>query len=343
MAASNILNIDLSQYQGHSLDKLVEVHQPLHSFVDALYPYLEGSTNSWQEEITLFGPGGRQVLMCRGTQLPDTAEIQGGSIIVFDDITELMQAQRNAAWGEVARRLAHEIKNPLTPIQLSAERLRHKYLDKMALEDADVLDRSTHTIVQQVETLKEMVKAFSDYARMPVMQLQPVDLNDLITEIIELYISSDLKIELKLDDNAPQIEADVGRLRQLLHNLIKNAIEAMESSEKRQLSISTRCAEEHACRFVEMRVEDTGPGIPEDMLGHLFDPYITTKPKGSGLGLAIVKKIIEEHGGMIWAENVQKAGACIIMRLPVMNASSEQDNQRPRNNNILMKSNDNAA
>lgn len=341
MAASTILNIDLSQYQGQSLDKLVEVHQPLHSFVDALYPHLEDTVSSWQEEITLFGPGGRQVLMCRGTRLPDSIEIQGGSIIVFDDITELMQAQRNAAWGEVARRLAHEIKNPLTPIQLSAERLRHKYLDKMALEDADVLDRSTHTIVQQVETLKEMVKAFSDYARMPVMQLQPVDLNDLVHEIIELYKNSGFSIELKLDDSAPQIEADVGRLRQLLHNLIKNAVEAMENSETRQLTVSTRCAEEHACRFVEMRVEDTGPGIPEDMLGHLFDPYMTTKPKGSGLGLAIVKKIVEEHGGMIWAENAKNAGACIIMRLPVMTAGSEQDHNK--RNHMLMKSNDNAA
>ena len=341
MAASNILKIDLEQYEGQSLDKLVEAHQPLHAFVDALYPHLEDSMNTWQDEITLFGPGGRQVLMCRGTQLPDSIEIQGGSIIVFDDITELMQAQRNAAWGEVARRLAHEIKNPLTPIQLSAERLRHKYLDKMELEDADVLDRSTHTIVQQVETLKEMVKAFSDYARMPVMQLQPIDLNDLINEIIELYKNSGFNIDLELDDSAPQIEADVGRLRQLLHNLIKNAMEAMEVSQQRQLTVSTRCAEEHACRFVEMKVEDTGPGIPEEMLSQLFDPYITSKPKGSGLGLAIVKKIVEEHGGMIWAENAKNGGACIIMRLPVINTGSEQDKTK-LDNNILMKSKDNA-
>lgn len=343
MAASNILKIDLEQYEGQSLDKLAEAHQPLHAFVDALYPNLEGSNTTWQEEITLFGPGGRQVLMCRGTHLPDSTEIQGGSIIVFDDITELMQAQRNAAWGEVARRLAHEIKNPLTPIQLSAERLRHKYLDKMSLEDADVLDRSTHTIVQQVETLKEMVKAFSDYARMPVMQLQPIAINELINEIIELYRSSGFEINLQLDPTAPQIEADVGRLRQLLHNLIKNAMEAMESCEQKQLNVSTRCAEEHSCRFVEMKVEDTGPGIPEDMLGQLFDPYITTKPKGSGLGLAIVKKIVEEHGGMIWAENTQTGSACIIIRLPVMSAGTEQDKNTANNNNLLVQNNDHAA
>ena len=212
----------------------------------------------------------------------------------------------------------------------------------MELADADVLDRSTHTIVQQVETLKEMVKAFSDYARMPVMQLQPIDINDLINEIIELYKNSGFKIDLQLDNSAPQIEADVGRLRQLLHNLIKNAMEAMETTDQQQLNISTRCAEEHACRFVEMKVEDTGPGIPEDMLGHLFDPYMTSKPKGSGLGLAIVKKIVEEHGGMIWAENAPKGGACIIMRLPVM-ATGNKQNDNKIDNDLLMKSNDNAA
>jgi len=343
MAAGTILNIDLHEYQGQSLDQLVKGHQPLHAFVDAIYPHLEGDKNSWQEELTLLGPGGRQILMCRGTKLPDSLEIQGGSILVFDDITALMQAQRNAAWGEVARRLAHEIKNPLTPIQLSAERLRHKYLDQMKLEDADVLDRSTHTIVQQVETLKEMVNAFSDYARMPLMKLQPIDLNNIVNEIIELYRNSGFSIKLELDHRAPQIEADVGRLRQLLHNLIKNAKEAMEGTEHQQLTLSTRCAEEHTCRFVEMKIQDTGPGIPEDFLGQLFDPYITTKPKGSGLGLAIVKKIVEEHGGMLWAENVQSGGACIIIRLPVITTVSKQNNTDMTNDNSLIQSNDNAA
>lgn len=343
MAAGSILNLDLHEYHGQTLDQLVQAHQPLHAFVDAIYPHLEGDKDSWQEELTLFGPGGRQVLMCRGTKLPDNLEIQGGSIIVFDDITTLMQAQRNAAWGEVARRLAHEIKNPLTPIQLSAERLRHKYLDKMSLEDADVLDRSTHTIVQQVETLKEMVKAFSDYARMPLMQLQAIDLNTIINEIIELYRNSGFSIKLELDPSAPQIEADVGRLRQLLHNLIKNAKEAMEDSEYQQLTLSTRCAEEHSCRFVEMKIQDTGPGIPEEILGQLFDPYITTKPKGSGLGLAIAKKIVEEHGGMLWAENVQNDGACIIIRLPVITSSSSKKYTTISDSISLTKKNNHAA
>jgi len=344
MAASNILNVDLLGHQGQPLGELINDHPPLHAFVETITLHLESSMDSWQEEITLLSHSGRQVLMCRGTQLPDSIDIQGGSIIVFDDITTLMQAQRNAAWGEVARRLAHEIKNPLTPIQLSAERLRHKYLDKMQLEDADVLDRSTHTIVQQVETLKEMVKAFSDYARMPVMQLRPIDLNSLITEIIELYRNSGFSISLNLDPKAPQIEADVGRLRQLLHNLIKNAKEAMENVEQQQLTLSTRCAEEHACHFVEMKVQDNGPGIPEDMLTQLFDPYVTSKPKGSGLGMAIVKKIVEEHGGMVWAENMENGGACLITRLPVITThNDEKHDNKEITINELTQNDDNAS
>jgi signal transduction histidine kinase len=178
---------------------------------------------------------------------------------------------------------------------------------------------------------------------MPLMQLQVIDLNDIVNEMIELYRNSGFSIKLDLDPSAPQIEADSGRLRQLLHNLIKNAMEAMEGAEHQQLTISTRCAEEHSCRFVEMKVEDTGAGIPEDILGQLFDPYITTKPKGSGLGLAIVKKIVEEHGGMLWAENTQTGGACIIIRLPVMTSSKKQNKMDDSHNTTLMQNNDNAA
>jgi len=235
--------------------------------------------------------------------------------------------QRSAAWGEVARRLAHEIKNPLTPIQLSAERIRHKYLHTMDPKDADILDRSTHTIVQQVETLKEMVKSFSDYARMPTLNLDNINLNQIITEVLDLYLTShnDTLYSVTLDPSNPTIEADIGRLRQLLHNLIKNALEANQEihsesqrkTKEEKIYISTRCAEEHACRYVEIKITDTGPGIAEEMFDQLFEPYITTKPKGSGLGLAIVKKIVEEHGGMIFAENAENCGASIIIRLPV--------------------------
>ncbi len=318
-AAGHILNLDLDRHAGEPLAALAENHGRLQPLIESLGEALQEPFGDWQEEITLFGAGGRQVLMCRITALPDEA----GHVVVFDDITALIQAQRDAAWGEVARRLAHEIKNPLTPIQLSAERLRHKYLHTMAPADAGVLDRATHTIVQQVETLKGMVKAFSDYARMPALELEEVDLNALIREVRELYRGGDMRtrIRLELGDAVPPVKADVGRLRQLLTNLLKNALEAMDYGEG-EIRIATRCAEEHACRYLELRVEDTGPGIPEEMLTQLFEPYVTSKPRGSGLGLAIVKKIVEEHGGMLLARNRPEGGACILIRLPVPGAAA---------------------
>ena len=342
-SASQILAIDLPHYHGHPLEQLIAGRSVLQALVEPIYEHLEQGETDWQEEITLFSRGGRQVLMCRGTLLPDSSDIPGGTLIVFDDITTLIQAQRNAAWGEVARRLAHEIKNPLTPIQLSAERLRHKYLDKMEPADADVLDRATHTIVQQVETLKEMVKAFSEYARMPTLQRENVDLNAIIREVLELYQGGDnaVRFTLQLDTGTPHIEADIGRLRQLLHNLIKNALEAMDY-QTGELLISTRCAEEHACRYVELKFQDTGPGFPEELIGQLFEPYVTSKTRGTGLGLAIVKKIVEEHGGMLEAENVEGAGACVVIKLPVV--SMDADNNKPEwQNSNRLSNNDNAA
>jgi len=344
-AANQILSASLTPFIGHFLDDALDENPHLQHFIDVLYPHIEAKEAQWQEEVTIFTGGGRKILICRGTLLSSSADnLEGGSIIVFDDVTELVKAQRNAAWGEVARRLAHEIKNPLTPIQLSAERIRHKYLDKMDEKEADILDRSTHTIVQQVETLKEMVKSFSDYARMPSLNLDNINLNNIITEVLDLYRSSnnDTLYSVTLDPSNPTIEADIGRLRQLLHNLIKNALEANQgnhSESQRQtkeekIYISTRCAEEHACRYVELKITDTGPGIAEEMFDQLFEPYVTTKPKGSGLGLAIVKKIVEEHGGMIFAENAENGGASIIIRLPVKRLESiflDTENITPQN------------
>jgi len=320
-AAAQILGIQLEPYEGFSLNKLSHEHPQTVLFIDMILAHLDHGDRHWQEEMIFFSATGRQVLHCRGSSLPaaDEESDNGGYIVVFDDITKLVQAQRNAAWGEVARRLAHEIKNPLTPIQLSAERLRHKYLKTMSPEDSDLLNRSTATIIKQVETLKEMVKAFSDYARMPNIELQPTSLNTVINEVSDLYRNYDsgCKINLELDANTPAIDADDGRLRQLLHNLIKNAIEAMQDQAEPEITISTSCMKKEACKFIEIRVNDNGDGIPEDLIGELFEPYITTKPKGTGLGLAIVKKIIEEHGGMIWAENNDQGGATIVIRLPV--------------------------
>jgi nitrogen fixation/metabolism regulation signal transduction histidine kinase len=244
---------------------------------------------------------------------------------VFDDITTLIKAQRDSAWGEVARRLAHEIKNPLTPIQLAAERLRHKYLHKMDEKDANVLDRSTHTIVQQVEAMKEMVNAFSDYARPSQMTPTPLILDNLVSEILDLYRDSVAGIELNSDlaSDQAKIEADPVRLRQVVHNLVKNAQEAVIDNRGGRIEISTRQVHAADSRFVEFQVCDDGPGFDAEIMTNLFEPYVTTKSSGTGLGLAIVKKIIEEHGGMIWAENLSEGGGQVAFRLPVLAANGE--------------------
>ena len=320
-AASHILGLDLNDVVvGSSLEDILESHGQLRKFMDEIHPYLGSKESEWQSEITLFSKDGRQVLICRGTTLlAEEGGGQGDHVIVFEDITELIQAQRDAAWGEVARRLAHEIKNPLTPIQLSAERLRHKYLKTMNEEDGLVLANATDTIVQQVESMKEMVNAFAEYARSPQIRLSKIDLNRQVREVCDLYTGDqqDLNINLDLDERIPEIEADKTRLWQLLHNLIKNALESMESTNS-TIDIKTSLKDEKDSQFIELKVRDYGQGFQEDALGQCFEPYVTTKPKGTGLGLAIVKKIVEEHGGIIRAENAEPDGACITIQLPLL-------------------------
>jgi len=263
--------------------------------------------------------------MCACSALPSEDGQPAGYVVVFDDITALIQAQRDSAWGEVARRLAHEIKNPLTPIQLSAERMRRRFLDQMKDQDAEVLERATRTIIQQVEGMKQMVNAFSEYARAPDMNLARTDLNRLVREVAELYrvreIESDIR--LQLDPALPEIEVDGVRIRQILHNLIRNGIEALEHQPEACLTISTGVIEVDARPAVSITVRDNGPGFPGDALEHVFDPYVTTKPKGTGLGLAIVKKLVEEHGGKVEASNVSGGGAMLSIVLPAGEAARE--------------------
>ena len=316
-ASCQILNIDMNKFIGKDIEQISKQNPYLDSFIKKIKSHLANLEEDWREEIHLFGNEGRQVIMCRGAQL--SSDIDSGQVIVFDDVTVMMQAQSDKAWSEVARRLAHEIKNPLTPIQLSAERLRHKYLDKMSPEDAEVLDRATHTIVQQVDVMKDMVNAFSEYARSPQIRLIPIDLPRLINEVLELYRNNtnNTKIKLELESETVNIEADAGRLRQLMHNLLKNAMEASIDNQHPTIRISSRHVNKNNGEFIELRVMDNGPGIPNNILPNVFEPYVTTKTKGTGLGLAIVKKIVEEHNGVLWAENNQNGGACIVIRFPV--------------------------
>ncbi len=218
----------------------------------------------------------------------------------------------------MARRLAHEIKNPLTPIQLSAERIRQKCLPRMSGDEARLLDRSTHTIIQQVEVMKELVKAFSEYARTPRLNLQSQDIGAVIQEVCDLYRNdvSGIRFEVVLDDGLPKVAFDAGRFRQLLHNLIKNAREAAADA---PCIVTIEChhiVDEHN-ECIELKVHDNGPGIPETMIERIFEPYVTGKLKGSGRGLPIVKKIVEEHGGRIWVEKSDPSGACFVIRLPL--------------------------
>jgi len=317
-AAHQILGVDLLSGEGKTLGWLSEAHPALAPFVNTLRELLRKAQTEWQAEITLPGDAGRRVLMVRGTRLPGLRGRAGGHVIVFDDITALIQAQRDSAWGEVARRLAHEIKNPLTPIQLSAERIRHKCMDGLPEKERATLDRATHTIVQQVEAMKTMVNAFSEYARPAPMHMQTVNLNQLVQDVVELYKSrvNPVRYQLDLDAALPVLQADPGQLRQVLHNLLLNATDALIATDSPLLQIRTHVVDEPNNRWVELHVRDNGPGFAPSVMDHLFEPYVTTKDKGTGLGLAIVKKVIEEHNGTLWAGNLKDGGANFTIRLP---------------------------
>ena len=322
-AATEILGVDLDAMIGATLDTLADRHPDLAPLVHNLLERFGQGTAQGQregrEEVGVATPQGRRTLVC------STASLAGGEgdVIVFDDVTEFIRAQRSAAWSEVARRLAHEIKNPLTPIQLAAERLRHKYLHKVQSIDAAQMDRLTRTIVQQVESMKEMVNAFSDYARTPAMRQVSIDLNALVLDVVELYrtASPAVRFETRLGRPLPAVHADPDRLRQVLHNLLKNAVEACGGGEAPWVRTQTRPGGAHDEAMVELSVHDSGAGFRDDVVDRIFEPYVTSKPKGTGLGLAIAKKIVEEHGGAVSGRNAPGGGARITVLLPAANTS----------------------
>ena len=322
-AATEILGVDLDAMIGATLDTLADRHPDLTPLVHNLLERFGQGTAQGQregrEEVGVATPQGRRTLVC------STASLAGGEgdVIVFDDVTEFIRAQRSAAWSEVARRLAHEIKNPLTPIQLAAERLRHKYLHKVQSIDAAQMDRLTRTIVQQVESMKEMVNAFSDYARTPAMRQVSIDLNALVLDVVELYrtASPAVRFETRLGRPLPAVHADPDRLRQVLHNLLKNAVEACGGGEAPWVRTQTRPGGAHDEAMVELSVHDSGAGFRDDVVDRIFEPYVTSKPKGTGLGLAIAKKIVEEHGGAVSGRNAPGGGARITVLLPAANTS----------------------
>ncbi len=324
IAAEQILHTRLGKRVGRSSDDHPPNHSPsqhIQRFFEALKPWLQ-HPEDWRQEVTLFAGTGRLVLMCRGSSLPDPDRLRGGHVVVFDDITALVQAQRDAAWAEVARRLAHEIKNPLTPIQLATERIRHKYLKQMEPEQARVLDRGTQTIIQQVQSMKEIVNDFNNYARPTRLNMTPIAVNRFISELLYPYRSNrhGIRVVFAADTADPTLMADASRLRQLLHNLIQNSLEAL-SETGGQLTVCTRVCSDQGQEHLQVQICDDGPGFPDGRIGNMFEPYVTTKPKGTGLGLAIVRKIVDEHGGLIDLANPPEGGAQVTIRLPLNSPS----------------------
>ena len=314
-AAYRILHIPVSHFVDQTLPSLADRHNELAEVLSAIQRLLEKAEDIWEQRIVFLGPSGRQELLCRGTPLFQQDGSRMGAVVVFDDVTDLIQAQKNAAWGEVARRLAHEIKNPLTPIQLSAERLQHKLSKELSDQSAEFLHRGTRTIVQQVEAMKHMVDDFSEYARPSKKQVENINLIDLIQEVLALYQPSGILFTSSFASRRVIVEVDPVSIRQVLHNLIKNAQEA--TGGPCHIDIKIAKVVRNNANYVELGIYDNGSGLPVDQIETLFEPYVTTKAKGTGLGLAIVKKIIEEHGGVIWVDTTYNRGAGFIIQLPV--------------------------
>ncbi|GHT94447.1 two-component sensor histidine kinase [Betaproteobacteria bacterium] len=282
--------------------------------------FLRAEGEEWQGQLELDAANGqKKILLLRGTHLPEMSG--GGHVVVFDDVTQLIAAQRSAAWGEVARRLAHEIKNPLTPIQLSAERLQMKLAEHLDGKAKELLTRSTQTIINQVLAMKRMVDDFRDYSRHPAPTLAALDLNTLIREVLGLYEHSHATIQARLAPHLPPISGDVNQLRQVIHNLLRNGEDALENVEHAELLIRTEAVGAYAL----LQISDNGEGFPAEILPRVFEPYITTKPRGTGLGLPIVKKIVDEHHGAIEITNQPEGGAVISIRLPICTLETKED------------------
>ena len=320
ISAAQILQIEVTILNQKNIDDLINNFSKLKNFFECISNNINEKTNDWREQIILSKKTGNQILLINGTVLTSSDNSKIKHIVVFDEITALIQGQRDAAWSEVARRLAHEIKNPLTPIQLAAERLRSKYLSSLDTNNVEMLDRMTNTIIQQVETMKDMVNDFSDYARPAEFKEEEIEIINLLQEGVDLFSNMNYgnKIEMDIKTNLPKIHGDEKKLRRVLNNVLTNAVDANSIGDHNLLKISAKTVNIEDNEIIEIRVIDSGPGIDPLVENNLLEPYITTKEKGTGLGLAIVKKIIDEHSGTFWLENnKEEDGACAVIRLPV--------------------------
>ncbi|MDX5363452.1 MAG: HAMP domain-containing protein [Pseudazoarcus pumilus] len=322
LRASNHGAVDILGDALEGFEDIPLSHWPrLHGFRDALFDGFARNQAEWHEQVEVVRDGNEpQTLRIHGARLP--ASSGGGMVVVFDDISELVRAQRTAAWGEVARRLAHEIKNPLTPIQLSAERLAYKLESRLDEDGQAILQRATRTIVNQVEAMKNLVNAFRDYARPQSPSHVPVDLHALVAEVLGLYESSPLKVRCEFVPGAPQAGGDPAQIRQIIHNLFQNSEDALSGTENAQVTVTTRVVGDR----VELNWRDNGPGFPPEVLSRPFEPYFTTKARGTGLGLAIMKKIVDEHGGDVQLSNGAGGGAVVTVKFPLAGESIPERN-----------------
>ena len=311
-SAENILGLPLSELSGsnwHDWPQSV----PQYLLLTELFQNILATEHTGKPVQTAYTGGDEaRILLAKATPLP--ADNGGGTVLVFDDITLLVRVQKEAAWGEVAKRLAHEIRNPLTPIQLSAERLAWKLQDKLGEQDAQILARSTDTIIKQVAAMKEMVEAFRNYARAPALKLEKQDLNKIIEEVLLLYEAGACTFDAVFSNIPAVMYADTTAIRQVLHNIFKNAAEAAEEAAQPEVHIHT----DNTDGKITLTVANNGKSFSKDMLANAFEPYVTDKPTGTGLGLPVVKKIVEEHGGRIALSNPAEGGACVKITLPAL-------------------------
>ena len=311
-SAENILGLPLSELSGsnwHDWPQSV----PQYLLLTELFQTILATEHTGKPVQTAYTGGDEaRILLAKATPLP--ADNGGGTVLVFDDITLLVRAQKEAAWGEVAKRLAHEIRNPLTPIQLSAERLAWKLQDKLGEQDAQILARSTDTIIKQVAAMKEMVEAFRNYARAPALKLEKQDLNKIIEEVLLLYEAGACTFDAVFSNIPAVMYADTTAMRQVLHNIFKNAAEAAEEAAQPEVHIHT----DNTDGKITLTVTNNGKSFSKDMLANAFEPYVTDKPTGTGLGLPVVKKIVEEHGGRIALSNPAEGGASVKITLPAL-------------------------
>jgi nitrogen fixation/metabolism regulation signal transduction histidine kinase len=311
--AARILRLPLGLHIGKPLTEVPGLEPFAHGVAQQFERFLgEGTQHGgghWQQSFELGAPGNTPfdeglTLIARGALLPNNERL-----LVFDDVSDMVAAQRAQAWGEVARRLAHEIKNPLTPIQLSAERLAMKLEGKVQPAEQAVLTKSVRTIVDQVDAMKRLVNEFRDYARLPAAQLAPTDINALVRDVLSLYDNASVPVRHELDDSCPRAMADPQQVRQILHNLVQNAQDAMAGQPNAAVLLRTRRSD--SGQWVRLSVCDEGPGFAEHILKRAFEPYVTTKAKGTGLGLAVVKKIMDEHGGRVDLSNRVQDGKVV--------------------------------